>query len=82
MKFTTAQAELDKLADGQYHVLGFKLLTNSDGTLETTCMVYVHGYDWYSGPTWREALGSLREAMEGYKQDIEEIPEVLDNQNG
>ena len=78
MTFKEAQSELDRLADGKHRSLSFALTTCQSGELETKCMVYVHGYDWYSGETWRDALAELRTALETCPQATEEIPEIED----
>jgi len=78
MTFKDAQAELDRLADGKHRTLTFDLTTSYGGQHETKCWVYVDGYTWYRGPTWRDALSELRSAMEGFPQTTEEIPNIED----
>ena len=80
MTFKQANAELAKLADGKYNTLSFTLTTHSDGTQETKCMVYVNGLDWYAGKTWRDALSLLRGVLEVCPSDIEEVPDITDNE--
>ena len=81
MKFDIAQRELKRLAKDKYHSLRFEksiYSAESNSASETECGVYVDGSAWYVAPTWKEALGLLRNALNSPDKPIEETPEVED----
>lgn len=81
MSFRQAKRELEKLANGDYHVLGYKITDFGDDRdnvkLEQECSVYVNGFDYYYGATWRIALDKLETAMTGVSLPvkIDDIPD-------
>lgn len=85
MTFRQAKKELEKLANGDYHVLSYGITDfGTGGKLEQKCTVYVNGFDHYHGVTWRIALDKLESAIIGISLPvkIEDIPEQeIENEN-
>ena len=82
MTFKQAKKELEKLANGEYHVLIYGITDFGTGRdnvkLEQKCSVYVNGFDYYHGVTWRIALDKLESAITGISLPvkIDDIPEM------
>jgi hypothetical protein len=65
------------LAQGQYRSMTYNLTEYDYGTSETDCVVYIHGHDHASGPTWKEAIDKMRESIVGEsvtEPDMSEAP--------
>jgi len=82
MTFTEARKTLQRLADGDYCSMEYKL--TMDCIEEAViCAVYTHTYKWHDGPTWEIALEKLKMAMDGIEPesqnieaDLSEAPDV------
>lgn len=85
MTFEQAALKLQRIANGKYHAVEFKLTTLQDSVhgpaeRKTECVVYLDGFKHYSGVTWMQAFEKLDAAMNGKPQPecIEEISHISD----
>ena len=67
-----AKARVKKLANGKYHSVrlehtdfGTSTYTHNHLGYEKRCGVYVDGTDWYTTPTFCEAIAQLEAALKG-----------------
>ena len=78
MKFIIAKRELARLAKGKVFDLQYELLRFTSGEEAITCKIYIEGHDFHSGPTWKDALAKIRQAIKEretlLKIDPEEAP--------
>ena len=64
MNLQQAKNELAALAHGEYHVIKYELTEFGSGKQQQECVVYIHGHGFFSGPTFKQALGLLKKAMD------------------
>lgn len=62
MTFNKAKKVLKKMVKGKYCSIHHEI-TIYDGQEIPECRVYVEGYSFYKGKTWKEALEKLKVAM-------------------
>ena len=77
MTFEEAKKILSDLADGKYHCIRYELVNyGNDGTgkVVAECSVYIHGYDWEKGATWREALDKMKRSIKPEEPNKKEQP--------
>ena len=83
MTFDEAEAELERIAGGEYRSIKYELTVVRDGVLRARCSVYVANQEWHGGHTWRAALAKLADAMHGDGVSAVEAPgEELGAANG
>lgn len=74
MTFEEARQELETLSKGEHYAIEYGLMVyqnfGSGRSREAECGVYIHGYGWKKGPTWRKVLDLLKTEIEK-KEKIE-----------
>ncbi len=63
MNFKEAKSKLKKLAKGEYHSIQYGITEYLPNKLKQKCSVYIDGYSWHWGETWKVALKSLENEM-------------------
>jgi len=65
MTFLEARDELARISGGEYRSLVYTITEGeSHGAPAALCRVYIHGQKGHIAPTWRDALDSMRAAMD------------------
>lgn len=87
MKIQEAKAELKELAGGRYHAIRYEITEYHTGDIRIDTGVYIQGYDWHTGSTFREALNGMISQVNGIlcqkaieePQDIDDQPQAAAN---
>ena len=59
MNFKQAYEKLQEVADGKYNTLYYEVSTYQNGERNYACWLYVNGFNFVSGDTWKEAFKNL-----------------------
>jgi hypothetical protein len=83
MTFEEAYEEMKKLADSTpitkgYFVLQYAITDYGNGKLEAKCDVYMNGFNYEHGKTWREAIDKMKYAVTQPMPDLGEAPKEDD----
>lgn len=70
MKFETAEKELKKRANGEYHRIAFQKTVYGDGTVKNEVTLYIDDSDIIHAQTFQEAFNKL----DGLPQKQEDQP--------
>ncbi|WP_417536131.1 hypothetical protein [Methylophaga sp.] len=62
MNLQQAKAELSQLANGEFHMVRYRLTEFQSGRQEQECEVYIDGDGIFSAPTFRQSLNLLKKA--------------------
>jgi len=59
-KMPYAKGQLKKLAKNNYHCIQYEVTEYPNHRIVERCAIYIHGYDYSSGPTWDNALQAMK----------------------
>jgi hypothetical protein len=75
MTFNKAKRLLKRMAKGEYCAIQYDVTLYSSEREYSECRVYVEGYDFHMGKTWKEALKKLKVAMKPVNREYKKPDE-------